>query len=62
MPKPPKATPHSDIDGVHQDERRNVEVADELGDSAEDLAEAGRKNAARPPYGDDLKNREDRSR
>ena len=28
--KPPKSTPHSDLDGVHRDEKPNVESAVEL--------------------------------
>ena len=61
MTKPPKSTPHSDIDGVHRDERPNVERALETGQGAEDLALAAKENAARPDYSDDVKNRDDRS-
>jgi hypothetical protein len=53
MPKPPKATPNSDIDGVHQDEKRNTDVATELGNSAEELDRAQQEAAARPDYVDD---------
>ncbi len=62
MTKPPKATPHSDIDGVHQDEVPNVERAAEIGDSAEQLARAERESVARPESHDDQPNLEDRSR
>jgi len=48
MARPPKTTPHSDIDGVHQDERPSVEVAEELGQSAEEVAKARRKSKGRP--------------
>ena len=48
MTKPPKSTPHSDIYGVHEDELRNTDVAHELGQSAEDVAEAKKDSAARP--------------
>jgi hypothetical protein len=60
--KPPKSTPHSDIDGVHRDEKPNVESAVEVGQDSEDLARAAKGNAARPDYSDDVKNRDDRSR
>jgi hypothetical protein len=62
MPKPPKATPHSDIDGVHQDEVPNVDSAAELGDSAEELARAQDGAVARPEHSDDRGKLEDRSK
>ena len=61
MPKPPKATPHSDIDGVHQDEVRNTDVAAGRGEDAGTLDEAKDEAVARPPYTDDRKNRDDRT-
>jgi hypothetical protein len=61
MPKPPSATPHSDIDGVHKDEQRNTDAARRVGDGAEQLARAGEKDAARPPHSDDVENRDDRA-
>ena len=61
MTKPPKSTPHSDIDGVHRDEKPNVESAIEAGQDTEDLARAAKENAARPEHSDDVKNRDDRS-
>lgn len=60
MAKPPKATPHSDIDGVHQEEVSNVEVASDLGQSAGALKRAQDKATGRPEYQDDVENREDR--
>jgi hypothetical protein len=60
--KPPESTPHSDLDGVHRDEKPNVETAVEAGHDTEDLARAHRENAARPDYSDDVKNKDDRSR
>jgi hypothetical protein len=60
--KPPESTPHSDIDGVHRDEKPNVESAVEAGQGGEDLERAGKEDAARPDYSDDVKNRDDRSR
>ncbi len=62
MAKPPKATPHSDIDGVHRDEVRNTDRAAEIGDSAEELVRAKEESIARPESHDDQPNREDRSR
>ena len=59
--KPPKSTPHSDLDGVHRDEKPNVQTAVEAGQDSEDLARAARENSARPDYSDDVKNRDDRS-
>ncbi len=61
MPKPPKATPHSDIDGVHQDEVRHTDIAADRGESAGTLDRAKDEDAARPDYVDDVKNREDRT-
>jgi hypothetical protein len=59
--KPPKSTPHSDIDGVHRDEKPNVESAVEAGQGTDDLARASDESVARPDYSDDVKNRDDRS-
>jgi hypothetical protein len=59
--KPPKSTPHSDIDGVHRDEKPNVESAVEAGQDTEDLALAANEDSARPDYSDDVENRDDRS-
>ena len=61
MAQPPKATPHSDIDGVHQDEVPNTDRAAELGESAEQLVRAKDEAIARPEYTDDQPPREDRS-
>ncbi|MDT9598062.1 hypothetical protein [Sphingosinicella rhizophila] len=62
MTKPPKSPPHSDLDGVREDERRNVDVANESGQDSGDLERADRHSAGRPRYEEDRKNREDRSR
>jgi hypothetical protein len=48
MSNPPSSTPHSDIDGVHQNERPNVEVASDLGQAAGVLADAKAQATARP--------------
>ncbi len=52
MPKPPEATPHSDIEGIHQDERRNVDAANDAGQSSADLARAKKESRGRPPSSD----------
>ena len=61
MAKPPKATPHSDIDGVHQDEKSNTDVASDLGQSAASLSGAKKRSAARPEYAADRPNKDDRT-
>lgn len=48
MTKPPKTTPHSDIDGVHQDEKRNTDVAAALKQSSGNVAHARRESKGRP--------------
>jgi hypothetical protein len=53
VPKPPEATPHSDLDGVHRDEKKNVDSANEAGQDSGDLERAHRGSAGRPPYSDD---------
>jgi len=50
--KPPKSTPHSDIDGVHEDERRNVDTAIEQGQDNKDVERAAEESVGRPPYSD----------
>lgn len=59
MAKPPPSTPHSDIDGVHEDERRNTDTA--AGEGARSLGRAAKETVARPDYEDDKENRDDRS-
>lgn len=48
MTKPPRSTPHSDIDGVHEDERPNTDTANEAGQDNEDLKRAAEESVARP--------------
>jgi hypothetical protein len=60
--KPPKSTPHSDIDGIHQDERRNVDTAVETGQDSADLERAGEESVGRPPHSDDGEGLDDRTR
>jgi hypothetical protein len=59
--QPPKSTPHSDIEGVHRDEKPNVETAVDAGQGTEDLARASEETVARPDYSEDVKNSDDRS-
>ena len=58
MAKPPKTTPHSDIDGVHQEEVENTEVAADLGQSGGALARARKQSVARPQHLDKDDSRE----
>jgi hypothetical protein len=51
--KPPPATPHSDLDGVHRDERKNVDSANDAGQDSGDLKRARDGSAGRPPYSED---------
>ena len=53
MSKPPKSTPHSDIDGVHQDEKPNVETAQETGETGEGLELAREQSKGKPPHTDE---------
>ena len=62
MSRPPKSTPHSDLDGVRRDAKPNVEAAVEAGQGMEDLERASGESVARPDYSDDVKNRDDRSK
>ena len=62
MAKPPKSTPHSDIDGIHEDEVDNVEAAIAAGQDAADLKRAAEESKGRPDQSDALDGRDDRSR
>jgi hypothetical protein len=61
MTKPPKSTPHSDIDGIHREEERNTDVAADLGQAGGSLKHAKDESTARPEYRDDAPDRDDRS-
>jgi hypothetical protein len=61
MPKPPRSTPHSDLDGVHQDEKSNIDSANEAGEDAGNLALAREESAGKPDFAEDRPNRDDRS-
>ncbi|MFL6862348.1 MAG: hypothetical protein ACJ8DZ_05050 [Allosphingosinicella sp.] len=53
MAKPPRSTHHSDLDGVHEDEKSHVDSANEAGQDTSDLARAHDQSAGRPDYSDD---------
>ena len=54
MSKPPATPPHSDTDGVHQDQVDIVDVANRAGQDAGDLERARKDSAGRPrPSGGD---------
>ncbi len=52
MAQPPKSGPHSDIEGVHQDERPNIKTAEESGQTAANLGLAREKGKGYPNYTD----------
>jgi hypothetical protein len=60
--KPPESTPHSDLHGVHRDERRNVDSANDAGQDSGHVARAKKEAVGRPRPADDQPPREDRSR
>ena len=60
MTKPPKSTPHSDIDGVHQDEKPNVQSAIEAGQDSGDVRHAKDQAIARPKTSDDRDGNEEK--
>jgi hypothetical protein len=60
MAKPPASTPHSDIDGVHQDGMRPGKPLP-TSKSGAALQEAGEGDAARPAYSNE-ESTDDRTR
>lgn len=62
MPKPPKTPPHSDLDGVDEDQVRNTDAAVAAGQDTKDLARARREAAGRPDYSDEKEEADDRAR
>ncbi len=62
MPKPPKSTAHSDLDGVREDQVDQTGAAGASGEGAAGLDRAGKGSKGRPDYRDDVPNRDDRSR
>jgi hypothetical protein len=61
MAKPPKSPPNSDLDGVDEDQMRNIDAAIASGQDTKDLARAREQAAGKPDYSDD-RSRDDRSR
>lgn len=61
MTKPPKTTPHSDLNGVHEDERRHIDAANEAGQDSADLKKAKEESIGRPPYTDNRESKDDAS-
>jgi hypothetical protein len=51
--KPPQSPPHSDIDGVHRDEKPNTETALETGETGANLKLARDEAKGKPRYSDD---------
>ena len=62
MPHPPKTPPHSDLDGVREDERSNVQAANAAGQDAADLERARAESPGKPVPRADPGGRDDRSR
>ncbi len=60
MPKPPKTTHHSDLDGVDEDAVRNTDAAIESGQDSGNLELARREAAAKPDHSRD-KSRDERA-
>ncbi len=61
MAKPPASTPHSDIDGVHQDGMGPSKKLPTPDSDTGDLEEAGKGDAARPAYSNE-ESTDDRTR
>ena len=56
MTKPPASTPHSDLDGVREDQRPIPDSAREAGQDGGDLDRAREDSAGRPPVSNDKGN------
>ena len=61
MAKPPPTPPHSDLDGVHEDEKRNTDAAPAAGEDAGNLDLARKEAAAKPGHSGEA-GADDRSR
>lgn len=61
MAKPPESAPHSDMDGVHQDGRSNIDSARDSGQDSGDLERTAKENVARPPYSDGKSSKDNRT-
>jgi len=62
MAKPPNTPPHSDLDGVREDELDNIEAANAAGQDAADLKRAAGESKGRPDRSAARGGRDDRSR
>jgi len=60
MSKPPRTTPHSDMDGVDEDAMRNTDASIESGQDGGNLELARDEAAAKPVHSGD-ESRDDRS-
>ena len=60
MTKVPKTPPHSDLDGVDEDAKRNTDAAIAAGQDTSDLERARDEAAGKPGYSDEA-SRDDRS-
>lgn len=56
MPKPPKSTPHSDLTGVHRDEKPNIQSANEAGQDSGTVAKDQKRSVGYPDYSEDETN------
>jgi hypothetical protein len=62
MPRPPETPPHSDLDGIAEDEVRNTDAAIAAGQDTSDLARARDEAAGKPDFSADERGRDERSR
>jgi len=61
VPKPPASPPSSDLDGVHEDEEKNIDSALRIGQDTSDLACAHDQAAGKPDETELPGSRDDRS-
>jgi hypothetical protein len=61
LAKPPKTPPHSDLDGVREDRRDNVDAATETGEDAGNLGLAPADSPGKPVPKPDRGGGDDRS-
>jgi hypothetical protein len=54
--QPPKSTPHSDLTGVHRDEKTNIETAIEAGQDSGTVAKDQKRSVGYPDYSEDETN------
>lgn len=61
MSKPPKTPPNSDIDGVAEDRKDNVDVAHAKGQGGKELKHAKDRSVGRPRYTENEPGGDDRT-